>query len=201
MPAALTFLCAWFEERRGVTPAAPNAVIGITGPVGSGKSYLAGELARLYGGVIVPTDMYLPDYDPLPEHERDEPRHAEYERAGRDLKSLRDGAMTSIPVWSFHSHSRVGESVVHPAKLIICEGIHALHPAIAAYLDLAVYVDAKASARWNRWEQAELSGERGWGVDKAKHYFTRVADPTFARYERDYVSRADLLVSNEEWMA
>ncbi len=195
MHEALVLLARWAAQQSGAV------AIGITGPVGSGKSYLAAQLAKECGGVVVPTDMYLPDYEHLPEHERDEPHHAQYERAGRDLKSLCDGYVTSVPVWSFQSHSREGEKLLSPAPLVICEGIHALHPAIAPSLDLAVFVQAKPAARWNRWEQAELSGERNWGVEKAQHYFTYVADPTFAKFERDYYDRADIIVTNDEWMA
>src|SRR5206468_995088 len=52
---------------------APGVVIGITGPVGAGKS----ALARLLSACVVTTDDYLPDYDKVEFHERDLPEKAD----------------------------------------------------------------------------------------------------------------------------
>lgn len=180
------------RARASAAPARP-IVIGITGPVGSGKS----TLARLLSSCIVPTDMYLPDYDELPEHERDDPRHADLPKLAEDLRTLRAGRPAQIPVWSFHSHKRESHTTLAPADIIVCEGIHALQPMVAEVFDLAALVIASPATRWNRWEIQERSGVRGWGVEKARTYFHTVADPTFTRFEPQYRARADVLVLND----
>jgi uridine kinase len=181
------------RRARGNADAKRPILIGITGPVGSGKS----TLARLISACIVPTDMYLPDYDDLPEHERDDPRHADLVKLAEDLRTLRAGKPAQIPVWSFHSHKRESTATLAPAEVIVCEGIHALQPIVAEVCDLAVLVIASSTTRWNRWEIQERSGVRGWGVEKARAYFHAVADPTFTRFEPDYRARADVLVHND----
>ncbi|QKK09062.1 MAG: hypothetical protein HND58_13440 [Planctomycetota bacterium] len=176
------------------SPADSGVVVGITGPVGSGKTTLAHRL----GGTVVSTDHYLPDYAGLPEHERDEPRHADLATLAEHLAALRAGRGIEMPEWCFQTHSRIGSRRVEPSGLIVCEGIFALHTKVRAHLDLAVYVDAGAETRWTRWERIEASGERGWGVERARKYFVEVADPTFARHADTYRRAADIVVLNEE---
>jgi uridine kinase len=196
----------------GVLAGAPRAtmVVAIAGPVGSGKSTLARLLAERCGGAsVVSTDDYLPDYDRVPERERDLPQRADFARLAHDLASLRSGRATRVPVWSFQSHRREGEREVIPTRLIVVEGIHALHepqapseatrcgPAFASLIDLRAFVEAPAAVRWARWERIEALGQRGWGVEVARTFFHEVAEPTFAKFEREYRARADVVVVND----
>jgi|GEM_PF-1701060 len=177
------------------TPTPRPVIIGITGPVGSGKSYLASLLTSC----VLSWDDYLPNYDHIPEAERDLPHHADLDRLLADLSALRQNATALVPTWSFHTHARSGERKLDPKPVVVCEGLHALHPHIAALIDISVFVEADSLARWARWEYNELTGVRGWGVEKAKAFFTSVADPTFALYAEQYRSRADLIVTNNDF--
>lgn len=167
-------------------------VIGITGPVGSGKSTLASRL----GVPLLSTDDYLPDYEQVPYHERDEPRHADLGLLAEHLEALRAGRPVRAPVWSFQTHRRESVRRIEPASVMVCEGIHALAPTVRSQLDISVFVDAPASERWRRWEALELSGERGWGVDVAAKFFAEVAEPSFAKYSAEYRREADFVVLN-----
>lgn len=168
-------------------------LVGITGPVGSGKTTLADAL----GGCRVATDDYLPEYERLAEEERDDPRHADLDLLAAHLASLRAGRGVAAPVWCFHQHRRIGTRHVEPDTLIVCEGIFALERRVRTLLDVAVYVDAPASVRWARWERIEASGERGWGIQRAREYFERVAEPTFLRFAEEYRAAAHVIVRNE----
>lgn len=171
-------------------------IIGVSGPVGAGKSTLAARLAEALGGVVIATDDYLPDYHTLAERERDDPQHADLAALAAHLEDLRAGRAAEIPQWCFQTHRRNGSRSVGPAACVLCEGIHALHETVRARLDIAVFVEAPATDRWSRWERLERSGARGWGVEKARGYFERVAEPTFARYAASYRALADVIVSN-----
>lgn len=170
-----------------------RVLVGVCGPVASGKS----TLARLISQCILSTDDYLPDYDKVAYCERDEPRHADFPRLARDLEGLRRGEATRVPVWSFQSHARAGEREVTPGEIVVCEGIHALHETVADRFDLKVFVDAPRAVRLERWEARERSGERGWSVEFATKFFHEVAEPTFERYEALYRARAHVIVANE----
>ncbi|MCE7967951.1 MAG: hypothetical protein DYG94_04290 [Leptolyngbya sp. PLA3] len=169
-----------------------GGVVGIGGPAGAGKS----TLADLLGGLVVRTDDYLPNYDEVPEQERDEPRHADLGALVAHLVDLRAGVEVDAPVWCFKTHRRIGVRRLSPGPMVVCEGIHALHAVVRPALDVAVFVDAPAEERWARWEAMESRGERGWGVERARAYFHAVAEPTFARSNSEYRAGADLIVLN-----
>ena len=83
----------------------PNPVlIGITGPVGAGKS----TLARLLSPCILSTDDYLPDYDTLPVDEHDLPDHLDAGLLLENLAALVRGEPATTPIWSFQTHRREG---------------------------------------------------------------------------------------------
>ncbi len=170
-----------------------RVVIGITGPVGAGKSTLAAQLSSC----VIATDHYFPNYDVTPEHLRDVPEHSDVPRLASDLAALRRGEDVTIPVWSFVSHSREGYQRVQGAPIVVCEGIHALHEIPRAHLDISIYVDAPSTVRWSRWEALELSGVRQLGVEQAREFFHEFAEPFFGRYARGYKSAARFVVVND----
>ncbi|MCE2653118.1 MAG: AAA family ATPase [Planctomycetaceae bacterium] len=185
------------------------AVIGLCGPVGSGKSHLAGLLAQRFSAVRLSTDDYLPDYHATPEHLRDEPDRADLPRLLANLTDLRQGRPTVAPVWCFHAHARVGERAVQPPppeaapRLVVVEGIHALHASLRGVLDVKVVLTAPASVRWARWEHLEATGQRGWGVAVAHAFFHAVAEPVFSRHAHGpggYLAVADVVVDNSDFV-
>lgn len=193
-PAFIRLRAHELRDARTSQPAAP-IVVAITGPVGSGKSFLASLLTAC----VLSWDDYLPNYDAVPEQHRDSPLLADHARLCEDLASLKAGRVTITPAWSFHSHARSGTRTLTPAPIVACEGIHALHPLLAHLVDIRVFVSATPTTRWARWEHLEQTGVRGWGVKYAHHFFHTVADPTFAAFAPDYLTCADVVVANELW--
>jgi len=192
-------ILAWNDAPRAILSSLASdrvCVIGITGPVGAGKSHLSGVL-RGSDGIHLATDDYLPDYDKVAYEERDDPDHADSAALIANLQDLRSGQSTSVPRWSFQTHSRVGHREVAPSGLILVEGIHALHERLLPHLDVCVFVEAPSDVRWKRWEHLETTGQRGWGVEVARQFFHAVAEPTFEKYAPIYKSRAHFIVRNE----
>lgn len=177
----------------------PPAVVGVTGPAGAGKSTLAARLVDHLGAVAISTDDYLPDYDRVPEAERDLPEHADLALLRANLQQLRAGVAADVPVWSFHAHKRVDSRRVEPssAGVVVVEGLFALHGDLGDAVDLRVFVEADQAVRWARWEAIERRGERGMGVEAARAFFHGTADPTYARFAAGYRSAADLIVRNQ----
>jgi hypothetical protein len=191
----------WDHAPTAILKALPSqtrsAVVRIAGPVGSGKSTLARRLAAAGEALLISTDEYLPDYDTTPEHLRDEPAASHLDELAGHLAELRAGRAVDLPVWCFHEHRRIGRRTARPAPLIVVEGIHALQGVLDSPGSLAVLVHADTGVRWARWEALEASGQRGWGVERARAFFDAVAEPTFARHRPAYLARADYLVIND----
>ena len=171
---------------------AERVVLAIAGPVGAGKTLLAGQLSSC----VVSTDAFLPDYDKVDVSQRDLPEHADLEGLCRVLLKLMGGQAAQVPVWSFKTHRREGYEAIEPARIIVCEGIHALHETVRGQAAISIYVESPSQIRWRRWEHLELTGQRGWGVEKAREYFENVAEPTYARFSKEYRSHAAFIVKN-----
>jgi len=197
-PAAMAdggaVILSWHEASEAILAAARarggRAVIGVTGAVAAGKS----TLARTLSPVVVSTDHYLPDYDATPEHLRDLPESSDLARLARDLAELRAGRATRIPQWSFESHARVGELHVEPASIVVVEGLHALHETVRGHVDVAVFIETPREVRWARAVARELAGDRPWPIEYLEHFFTNVAEPTYARHADRYRDTAHFVV-------
>jgi len=187
-------ILSWHEASEAILAAARarggRAVIGVTGAVAAGKS----TLARTLSPVVVSTDHYLPDYDATPEHLRDLPESSDLARLARDLAELRAGRATRIPQWSFESHARVGELHVEPASIVVVEGLHALHETVRGHVDVAVFIETPREVRWARAVARELAGDRPWPIEYLEHFFTNVAEPTYARHADRYRDTAHFVV-------
>ncbi|MEO0511381.1 MAG: hypothetical protein AAF108_00580 [Planctomycetota bacterium] len=173
-------------------------VVAIAGPTASGKSTLAADIAATLAAdaLVLSTDRYLPDYGGLAPEDVDQPRHARLDRLGEDLGELRAGRATDVPVWSFHTHAPAGEERVGPAPVIVVEGLFALHDTLTPRTDLRVLLEIPEAVRRDRVVARERSAARGWGLDRVRHHFDHVANPTFAEHEPAYRANAHLIVTD-----
>jgi len=194
-PIAFRSLEAATQELKAILSDSVDArrvVMAIGGAVGSGKSTLASGL----GGVVVATDDYLPNYAQTAAHLRDAPESSNLPGLSRDLLLLKERGAAEVPTWCFKTHQRIGTRSVAAERVIICEGIFALHPVLAESIDIRVMVSADRATRWKRWEAIEEAGERGWGVERARRHFDEVAEPTYSKHARLYESSLDYIVYN-----
>ncbi len=186
IPSFLNDHLARLLERPG--PARP--LVAIAGPVASGKTTLAREVARAHGTDALSTDEYFPDYAFTPRMERDEPRHADLDRLRADLASLREGRETRVPVWSFFENRRVDERPLTPGPIVVVEGLFALHPVLKGLIDLGVFVDGPPEFRRERFVGRSADGERGFSVAEAESHFRDIAEPTLWRHAPSYYPQA-----------
>lgn len=124
-------------------------IIGIAGCSGSGKTTLSRELARELDATLFTFDYYYRDLAHLPIEERavhnfDHPDSLESDLLLQHVTTLAASHPVERPVYDFSTHTRVPDKTdpVEPARVIIVEGILALHyTELRALFDFSVYVD------------------------------------------------------------
>jgi uridine kinase len=181
-------------------------VVAIDGPGCCGKSSLADKLTALVtdAALLATDDFHLPrGTSPDPDSPLPYRRWKEFMVAATELV---DGRPSTFRPINWQSRTLSLEVTVHPAPLLIIEGIAALHPSLASFVDFRIWVDGQASNRMDRvrlrdgdaevpnwhkyiaFEQKYLETYRPWttadlwvfgadlGLDNARHSFSRLID-------------------------
>ena len=176
-------------------------LIGIGGCSGSGKTTLARELAAQLDATLFPLDLYYRDLSQFPLDRRDKqnfdhPDSLESELFIQHLRDLRQGRTIQRPVYDFSTHSRVPNAFqpIEPARVIIVEGILALHyDDLLPLYDFSVYVDAPNQICLKRRIYRDMR-ERGRTEASVRAQFDATARPMAEQYVLPSQSRATLTV-------
>src|SRR5882762_2621620 len=109
-------------------------VLAIAGCSGSGKTTLARELATQLEATLFPLDLYYRDLSQFPLDKRDKqnfdhPDSLESELIIEHVRALSAGKPIERPIYDFSIHSRVHGAfdLITPGKVVLVEGILALH--------------------------------------------------------------------------
>ncbi len=131
----------------------------IVGGSGSGKSWLAGRLAKRLGGqaVRVSQDDFYLDRAHLSAARRarlnfDHPRAIDWIAFERVLRHLKMGRPTAVPRYDFKTHCRArGLRTLNPAPIILIEGLWLLRkPKIRRLFGLKLFLECASALRLKR---------------------------------------------------
>ena len=180
-------------------------VLGIAGCSGSGKTTLAAELAIQLEATLFPLDLYYRDLSEFPldsRHNRnfDHPDSLESELLIEHVRSLAEGHPIERPVYDFKTHSRVAGAfdTIVPARVVIVEGILALHyPELHPLFDFSVYVDAPNEICLKRRIYRDMR-ERGRTEESVRAQFEATARPMADLYVVPSQHRATMVVAGTE---
>ena len=118
-------------------------IIAVDGGSGSGKTTLSEELEKIYDCTVFHMDDYF-----LQPHQRTEERYAQtggnvdWERFLEEvLLPLRREQTVNYRRFDCHTMELQEAVRVVPKKLVIIEGAYSLHPNLAKYYDLSVFLD------------------------------------------------------------
>ncbi len=184
------------KQRRGV-------VLGISGGTGSGKTTIAEEITRSLGpdnSVIIHQDSYYLDRSLLPSDERnrvnfDHPSAFDWELLKTHLCELRSGRAIDKPIYSFHTHSRMAETMrVEPKPVLVVEGILVLEDLeLRRIMDIKVYVDADADVRFIRRLDRDLR-ERGRSIESVVDQYMSTVRPMHLQFVEPSKRYADIII-------
>jgi len=161
-------------------------IVAISGGSGSGKTWLAQQIAEALGPRCsrLSIDWYYHDLSNLPFEEAaatnfDHPDAIDLPRLARDVQQLRHGQSVRSPAYDFSRYRRRAEQahLVVPAPIILIEGIFALcYPALLALYDDSVYASVPRSVRFQR-RLARDQAERGYSEDQVRRMWVEQALP------------------------
>jgi uridine kinase len=158
--------------------------IALTGPSGSGKSFirevLVNQLSQFTDVAAFTQDNYYRDFEADFHHlplERfydeinfDDPAHIRFKHLQQDLHRLRNqpiGSVLRLPRLRFGTPARKPAIIEEDLELqitpfVVTEGIHAFYdPGVLPYYDLKIYVDVEESTRRERWLARNKLENRG----------------------------------------
>lgn len=165
-------------------------LVGIAGGTGAGKTFVAQRL----NGAVISIDRYYKKIERLDKGNWDKPSSLHLDLLRKNLVRLKQGLPARVPVWDYFTHSRKGFETMQPAKVIVVEGLHALHPKITGLLDLKVFVEAGKEKRLRRKVERDQKERGGWTRQTSEQYFHKVAEPMFAKHIEPARPSADLVI-------
>lgn len=179
-------------------------LIGIAGPSGSGKSFLAQHLKGVLDAEVLELDRYYRDLSHLPLEQRarmnfDAPEALEHELLIEQLARLRNREAVQLPVYDFTTHTRSGKTeMLQPSKVVIVEGLFTLHwPRLRELLGTKVYVDLEGKVCLARRKLRDVR-ERGRTEQSVVEQFETTVAPMARRYVHPTMAHADVVVIGTE---
>jgi len=182
-------------------------LIGIAGGSGSGKTTLIRELKKEFSKkeicVISLDDYYYPKkkqkIDPQGIINFDLPTSINKKEFLADLKLLIGGNPCQRIEYTFNNKKAKPKKItLHPAKVIIVEGLFIFHyKKINALLNLRVFVHAKENVKLIRRIIRDKT-ERNYPLEDVLYRYEHHVLPSFEKYIEPYRESADLVVNNNK---
>lgn len=175
-------------------------LIGIAGPSGAGKTFLAMHLAAALQAPIVALDRYYRDLSHLTVSQRaavnfDAPEALEHELLIEQIEHLHRGKSVALPVYDFATHTRQPETqALGPGEIVIVEGLFTLYwPKLRELLGTKVYVDMSDDVCLTRRIERDVR-ERGRSTESVREQYTVTVAPMANQYVRPTKNHADVKV-------
>jgi uridine kinase len=178
-------------------------VVGIAGGTASGKTTVARKVHEALensGVSFIDQDSYYRDLAHLTHEERrevnfDHPDAFDTELLVSHLKALKAGSAIDKPVYDYVESTRTTRTTtVHPAELILIEGILVLHmEALRRELDVRIFVETEDDVRIIRRLTRDIK-ERGRDFDHVVSQYFRHVRPMHMAFIEPSKRWADIVV-------
>ncbi|KAL9237542.1 hypothetical protein vseg_012077 [Gypsophila vaccaria] len=116
--------------------------VGIAGPSGAGKTVFTEKMLNFMPSIAVISMDNYNDASRIIDGNFDDPRLTDYDTLLDNIRDLKAGKATQVPIYDFKSSSRAGyrTAEVPSSRIVIIEGIYALSEKLRPMLDLRVSV-------------------------------------------------------------
>ena len=180
-----------------------RVVIGVAGGTASGKTTVVRRIVESLGDdqvTVLEHDRYYRDRNDLRFEERaalnyDHPDALETDLMVSHVRALREGRPIQAPVYDFTLHARKSiTETVHPRRTIIIEGILIFaDPDLRDLMDIKVFVDTDADARFIRRLQRDVA-ERGRTMDSVIEQYLGTVKPMHFEFVEPTKRYADIIL-------
>jgi uridine kinase len=180
-------------------------IIGVAGGSGSGKTTIVDIIMDALGKedvIVIKHDDYYKDQSDLSYEERivvnyDHPNSLDNDLFIHHLIALSNGQAIDKPIYDFTIHNRKSHTEhVHPAKVIILEGILILEDArIRDLMNIKVYVETDPDLRFIRRLDRDIN-ERGRTVDQVIKQYLETVKPMHYQFIAPSKRHADIMIPN-----
>jgi uridine kinase len=177
-------------------------LVAIVGGSGSGKSWLAEQLAGALEGLAVRLclDDFYRDQSHVPELERgainfDHPDAIDWPALEAVLTDLSNGRPAQLPCYDFKTHCR-GRSttVLQPKPVVLVEGLWLLHrPTLRALFDLKLFIDCPSATRLRRRVDRDIA-TRGRTRASVEKQFAATVEPMHREFVTPQKRYADVVL-------
>jgi len=175
-------------------------IIAVAGGSGSGKTFIASELVSWLPDVTVFTlDDYYKDRSWISENLNsnfDDPEAINLDLARDHLMRLKNGETVMRPRRSLEKGCVVGYQEVKPQKMIVVEGIFALHEKLADLFDYSVFIEANLHGKLLRRLMRDI-GKTGQDFEGILLQYVSTVQPMYEKHIEVTKNAANLIINNE----
>ncbi len=175
-------------------------VIGIAGGSGSGKTFISRELLSwLPDAVIFTLDDYYKDRSWINENLNsnfDDPNAINLDLAHEHLRELKAGRSIKRPKRSLEKGTVVGYTEVEPPRMLIVEGIFALHETFENLYDYSVFIEANLHGKLVRRLMRDI-GKTGQDFAGIILQYVGTVQPMYEKHIEITKNGANLIINNE----
>ena len=144
--------------------------VGVAGGSCSGKTSISCMLANAVEGMILSMDHYYRGIEFTEDANFDKLNALDLELLKRHIAQVKKGRCIRKPIYDFRTHARSGYEVLKVPKIIIVEGLFALHNILCSELDVRIFVEADTETRLRRRTERDIR-ERGRTADSVRKQF------------------------------
>jgi uridine kinase len=180
-------------------------LVAIVGGSGSGKSWLADELADALAPDVgrVCLDDFYRDRSHLSPGRRDRlnfdhPRAIDWRRVETALRQLLRRRPARVPGYDFATHSRISRlRVVKPKRVILVDGLWLLQRrSVRKLFDFSIFLGCSARVRLARRLERDRRA-RGRSVKSVRRQFRETVQPMHSRYVAPQTRFADVVLRRQ----
>ncbi len=171
-------------------------IISVGGGSGSGKSFIAKQIADKIGAKILAMDDYIIPGKITKDSNWDLLECWDLSLLDTNLRDFLAGKIFKKPVYNFKKSIISGYERFEPADKIIVEGLYALDDLIIKHIDFSIFIDSPESIRLERVLKRDILERNHNNNNKIIRRWNKTIQPAFEKFIQQKKDNVDLIILN-----